>query len=58
MAKLKLDEKQIAYVMAKVAIPNKQQAIEYFARLMKEEQIDPKRIGIYVHLMMTKDGVR
>lgn len=59
MSKIQLSQKQITYVMAKVAIQNKQQAIEYFAGLLVKEGIDPaKRMSTYVTLMMQKDGVK
>lgn len=58
MGKIQLSEKQIKYIMAKVNMEIPMKAVEYFAEVMRKEGIDPKRMNMYVVLMMGKDGVK
>lgn len=58
MAKIHLTEKQIRYIMLKTDIEIPMKAIEYFAEVMRKENIDPKKMTTYVHFMMSRDGVK
>lgn len=56
--KVTLTQEQINFIIHQTGISSKNEAIEYFAALMVEERIDPKKLGMYVSMMMNRLKVK
>lgn len=53
---VRLSYHQIDWISKATGIPDRQQAINYFAELMTKERIDISRMPVYVQRMMEKEA--
>lgn len=52
------NKEQIDYLMFKTGSSDAREAVEIFAILIKEENVDPMQMPLYVDKMMEKDGLK
>lgn len=55
--KIQFDRAQVDYLMEKTGATEPQEAVEIFAKLIRELQIDPHKMHAYLKRMMEMDGV-
>lgn len=53
---VRLSHQQMDWISKATGIPDRQQAIQYFADLMMKERIDPSKMPVYVTEMMKKEA--
>lgn len=56
-AKIQFDEKQVTYLVHKTGCNDPHEAVECFAKIIKELHIDPFKMHVYLKRLMDKDGV-